>query len=491
MFRLAIALLCLLPLLTACNDGAQDGPLRVSVPVTAARANGLGNDDSGSAERILLGAIAQTLVVRDGEGEIAPGLAQRWTVLDDGSYIFRLGDHEWSDGTKLSASQVARRLREARRGTGMLAPLMARMSEVDAVTPEILELRLDAPDPGLLALLTAPSLSIHADGEGLGPFAIVQGYAIDDARLLLEPHRPPLRDDGGDVEPLPPPGPADTIELRFERPGLAAARFKAGEAQIVLGGDWTTLAYALAIDPAARLVVEPVIGLFGLAFVEQQGFLAESENRQLLSMAIDRDAMAAAFGRAEAEARTAIVPVEAQGGGPIAGPPWAAAEMAARRRFARDAVSRWTAAHGEVEPLRVALPDAAGSRLIFAYVRASWAAIGIRAERVGIGEDADLRLLDRVAPTDSIDWFLSYFRCERGYPCSEAYLDAMTRIGEAETDRVRAIRLAEAARALDGAAPFIPLLRPIRWALVAPGIGGFTPNPFASHPLDEIVAGTN
>ncbi|MFN2259600.1 MAG: ABC transporter substrate-binding protein, partial [Parasphingopyxis sp.] len=94
----------------------------------------------------------------------------------------------------------------------------------------------------------------------------------------------------------------------------------------------------------------------------------------------------------------------------------------------------------------------------------------------------------RVAPSARADWYLQFFRCAAPFPCSEAYAQALGALAEAETPRVRAIRAAEAARELESMAPFIPLLRPIRWSLVGPGIAGFASNRYASHPLAPILA---
>jgi hypothetical protein len=35
--------------------------------------------------------------------------------------------------------------------------------------------------------------------------------------------------------------------------------------------------------------------------------------------------------------------------------------------------------------------------------------------------------------------------------------------------------------------PFVPLFTPVRWALVAPRVGGFVPNPAGAHPLGRIA----
>jgi peptide/nickel transport system substrate-binding protein len=101
-----------------------------------------------------------------------------------------------------------------------------------------------------------------------------------------------------------------------------------------------------------------------------------------------------------------------------------------------------------------------------------------------------LRLVDRVAATESATWYLEQFRCGQRLPCSDQFRRAMQAIDDAPSERTRSIRITEAALELQSAAPFIPLTRPIRWSLVAPRLGGFAVNPFASHPLDALLPPT-
>ncbi|HEY8434227.1 MAG TPA: ABC transporter substrate-binding protein, partial [Sphingomicrobium sp.] len=50
-------------------------------------------------DQVLLANVAQGLVRFDPSGNIVSGLAERWTVTDDGlSYIFRLASAKWPDG---------------------------------------------------------------------------------------------------------------------------------------------------------------------------------------------------------------------------------------------------------------------------------------------------------------------------------------------------------------------------------------------------------
>ena len=72
--------------------------------------------------------------------------------------------------------------------------------------------------------------------------------------------------------------------------------------------------------------------------------------------------------RPEAEPRSLIIAPSAQGVGPYQMPGWIEADMDRRRAFARTAIASWEDANGEIPPLRIALPDEAGSRPIFAVV---------------------------------------------------------------------------------------------------------------------------
>jgi peptide/nickel transport system substrate-binding protein len=116
--------------------------------------------------------------------------------------------------------------------------------------------------------------------------------------------------------------------------------------------------------------------------------------------------------------------------------------------------------------------------LRFALTRA-----GIESEQVPLASrDADLRLVDRVAPYDSARWYLRT-ACA---PCgedAEAAIEA-ARIAPTPDERARAIALADAA--LDRDAAFIPLMRPIRWSLVSLRLARFQGNSRAAHPLDQL-----
>ena len=59
------------------------------------------------AAQHLRAATAEGLVALDVGGVVVPAIAERWIVTDDGlSYIFRLRNSQWPDGTAMEAEDV-------------------------------------------------------------------------------------------------------------------------------------------------------------------------------------------------------------------------------------------------------------------------------------------------------------------------------------------------------------------------------------------------
>jgi peptide/nickel transport system substrate-binding protein len=156
-------------------------------------------------------------------------------------------------------------------------------------------------------------------------------------------------------------------------------------------------------------------------------------------------------------------------------------ELAARTLAALDAPVR----------LRVAMPEGAGYRLLFAYLRRDWRLIGIEPELVGESEEADLRLIDRVAPARLASWYLRHFTCDGGLVCDAAADQALEAARLAPSGPERQAQLAIADQILSNMVPFVALGTPIRWSLVAPRLTGFRPNPFARHPAATLIAEEN
>jgi len=331
-------------LLAACHGGRSGGTIAVSVTG--------GRSDAPTVRA----ATSESLVRLDREGQVIPGAAARWAILDDGlDYIFRI-----DDGAGVSAPLAARRLRDALRrhrhdpDFAALDPV----ESIDAVTNTVVEMRLSQPQSDLLPLLAQPEFAVG----GAADFR--PGKPERDA-VRLDP-RP------GDDAPAP-------ILLRTERVGRAVVRFQNGDADLVTGGSFDDLPVARAAQPDRRqLRFDPATGLFGFAI---RNPALSSAVRTALSLAIDRDRIVTGFG----------VPNHAKAT-TIAG---SALEPAlAERRAAALALLNGQTAH-----IRVAIPRGPGARLLFAFAAQDWAKVGISAEMVGPeAHDADLVLVDRVAP---------------------------------------------------------------------------------------------
>lgn len=478
--------------MSSCGLFGERGPVRIaamgSINPSASPLNG----ELSATNAALLDATSQGLVSYDGEGQIDTGLADRWTVTTDGrSYIFRLREAKWTNGRKVTAQDVAAILRTylAPASRHMLKSDFPEIETIRAMTDTVIEIRLSVPQPAILELLAQPSMAIVNKGMGWGPMRARKiGRAI-----LLSPAPDPLAEDPEAAEAAA-NDPAASVEFVGTSPAGALARFKNGYADGVIGGRFSTLPYFAASNIArSRLVVDPAPGLFGLSFVHAEGFLATDANRDALTRAIRRERLVEAFGLEEWQPQLTLRPeVHVRGNGPVPlRPAWADYDDASRQAQAKRVVDAWRAAGREIEPIRIAVPDSPGGRILFAYVTADFAAIGVPSRRVAMASAADLRLIDEVAPNDDALWALRRLSCRRDTLCNREAQDlielAMRNIDVGQ----RAGQITEAEVVLARYVPFIPLATPLRWSVAAQRLTGLRPNLRAQHPLNHVIADPN
>lgn len=483
--RLLAAFLAGLPL-AACGSG-KDAALTVVAIGSPASPFAKGLRLSPPA-RLVRAATAEGLVGFDEQGQIVPALADRWIVTDDGlSYIFRLRDGTWADGSPLTAQTLRVALRDTMaglHGTALALDLSA-ITEIRAMTGRVIEIRLAAPTPNLLQLLAQPELGLAWKGRGTGPMKLRRE---GDAALLTA---------------IPPEGrglPAVEGWSRRVRPlrlvalpaEAAVAKFKSGEADVLLGGRIEDFPLAGSVGLIRGTIqLDPVMGLFGLAATdaaaEEGGFLAAPENREAVAMAIDRGALISAFGVGGWTATTRVVAAGVADDPGSIGERWPGLSIGERRAQAAARVARWRAAQpGAPTPvrLRLALPRGRGGDILFSRLRADLKAVGIAVHQVGPDDEAELRLVDAVARYPRVGWFMNQLSCAatRGLCSSDA--DRMAAQAQRATDpAVRAELLADAEAELTRANVFIPFGPPIRWSLVRGDVHGFTANGWNIHPL--------
>jgi len=475
--------------LASCGLFGERGPVKIAAigPINAA-ASPLGGELS-AANAALLDATSQGLVSYDGEGQIDTGLADRWTVTTDGrSYIFRLREAKWTNGRKVTAEDVAAILRSylAPASRHVLKSDFPEIETIKAMTDTVIEIRLAVPQPAILELLAQPSMAIVSKGMGWGPMRARKiGRAV-----LLSPVPDPLAEDPEAAEAAA-NDPAASIELTGTTPQGALARFKNGYADGVIGGRFSTLPYFAASNIGrSRLVVDPVPGLFGLSFVRAEGFLATDANRDALVRAVRRERLVEAFGLSEWQPQVTLRPVlYARDGGPAPlVPVWAEYDEASRIAQAKRAVDAWRGAGREIEPLRIAVPDTPGGRILFAYVSADFKAIGVPSRRVPMASTADLRLIDEVAPNDDALWALRRLSCRRDTLCNREAEELIDRAMRNVDAGQRRVQVSEAEAVLGRYAPFIPLATPLRWSVASQRLTGLRANGRAQHPLNHLIA---
>jgi peptide/nickel transport system substrate-binding protein/oligopeptide transport system substrate-binding protein len=468
-----------MPALTAGCVGSQDAEVSVIAIGSPASPFEKGARLPPPAQA-LRAATAEGLIGLDEQGQVTPALADRWIVTDDGlSYIFRLRDGKWPDGSAISAESTRNALRQALtslRGTPLSLDLEP-IADLRVMASRVIELRLSRPQPDLLQLLAQPELGLYYRGRGGGPMRLRRDG--DEAMLRVIPPSErglPQAEDWQDM----------VRDVRFRSMPVvkAIAAFDEGEADVVMGGRFVDLNLADRRGIGkGTLLLDPVSGLFGLVVISRTGLLADRENREAVAMAIDRDELGGAIGPKAWTTQLAVVPAGVGNSDGAENPGWAGIDLAERQRQAAARIAKWRETGGKTPALRIALPGGPGSDALFAGLTRDLGTTGLAVTRVNEGAPADLRLLDAVARYGRSDWYLNQLSCAalKG-PCSAA-ADRLLAEARKAAGEERNVLLARAEAELASENVFIPLGLPIRWTLVRGEPNGLAANRWAIHPL--------
>jgi len=426
-------------------------------------------------DEVLLANAAQGLVGFDASGNIVGGLAERWTVSDDGlSYIFRIASASWPDGKPITAEQVAHALKRAiaARSKDSLKDQFAAVEDIVAMTDRVIEISLTAPRPDLLALLAQPQMAILRGGEGTGPFRLA---AAADGTFRL------TRD-------IVSPDDETTRRERLVLEGTAAAdavrQFAGGNADLVLGGTFADLPLTQRVKLGrGSLRFDPASGLFGLVPSRSGGPLDKPEIRQLLSEAIDRDSFVATLGVPGLAPRATLLEPGLDGEVAPVVPAWSATAYADRITGLQAQAKRL---FGKSPPtIRVSLPQGPGANLLFQLLRRDWGALGLTVEHAQ-SASADFALIDEVAPSPSPAWFVRRFRCTFVAVCDPQADQLMDGARQTPVLAQRYALLGQAAALIDTGQLFLPIAAPVRWSLVSARIQNFAGNRYARHTLTDL-----
>jgi peptide/nickel transport system substrate-binding protein len=430
-------------------------------------------------DAVLLENVAQGLVRFDGSGNIVGGLAERWNVSDDGlSYIFRIASMNWPDGRKISAQQVAKLLKRsiAPRSGNPLKDSLGAIDDIVAMTDRVIEIRLVAPRPNLLALLAQPEMAILRGRLGTGPFSAATDQKNPASLRLTRNVLSPDEESATKEEVL----------LSGASVEEAVRAFANGNTDLVLGGTFADLPFAQRTKlPRGSLQFDPASGLFGLLPLHAANGLDDPDVRRLLSQAIDRDTFVTALGVPNLAARATLLEPGLDGMAAPVAPAWTATPLAERIAALR---AQADAKFGtESKPTyRVLLPKGPGGELVLRLLVRSWGAVGFTVERADSKEDADFALVDQVAPSASAGWFVRRFRCGAAAICDPEIDPLIDAARQTPVPQQRAALLQQAASRIDDAQLFLPITAPVRWSLVSGRIQGFAGNRFAIHTLTDL-----
>ncbi len=486
-FHLSLCFVAVL-LLTACGSGSNESEVDVAFIGSSGELFETGLRLAPAGQQIR-SATAEGLVSINQTGEVVPALAERWIVTEDGlSYIFRLRNTDWADGTPLSSANVRDALErniEAVRGTSLGLDL-AKIAEIRAMTGRVVEVRLDSPMPEFLQLLAQPELGLRRNRQGTGPMKLTrQG----DTALLnsISPERRGLPAEE-DWETR-----TRTVRVQSLAAEQAVEAFDTGAVDAVFNG---TLASMPLADTGAlsrgTVRLDAALGLLGIQVTRERGVLATAVGREAIAMAIDRDTLLQPFNIGGWIPTTRIVAPDLPGDQGKISERWAGLSMEKRREEAGRRVSAAASQPGFTRKLSIAMPSGPGSDLLFRELANDLAAVGLTLERSSGKTAPDLRLVDRLARYADARWYLNQFNCSLKRGLCSAETDALLRraartSGTSETTAL----LTEAEAQLTATNVYIPIGAPIRWSLVRGGVSGFTENRWGLHPLFPLALRPN
>jgi len=463
---------------SSCGEGRDNGPVQVDMIGTSREIKAPLTYVDTRAGSMTYAATAQGLVTYDDNGTVVPGLAQRWIVDDDGkTYIFRLRRSRWANGTRVDARDVQKLMRKRLRAVLKQDPYgpLASISEIIAMTADVIEIRLKTSRPNFLLALAHPSMGIAMSDGGSGPYRKTMAKSGAGALRFT-----PVEDI---AMPDREPAPREERIVHAERASKAIVRFRAGKSDLMLGATLAELPYiALADVDRDRVRFDAVQGLFGLALSPRTPLFDDPHVREALSMAVEREAIIAYFEMNRWKIASQMLPQQLDMTHPPTVPGWTRMTIEERRNLASGVITRWKAQHDDrTVKFSIALPEGPGMDLLFLALKVQFRAIDVEIERVE--KNADMTLIDEVAPYESVSWYLGRLSCARNVRCdpeAEALLRASQ---DAVSIEERLVFLGQAEVLVQAYNGYIPLATPVRWSLVDPRLNGYAPSRRAHHDL--------
>lgn len=234
--------------------------------------------------------VAETLVTTDGPGRLVPGLAERWTVSKDGlTWRFALrGNAVFHDGSPVTADTAAASLNRALAGVGVLAHTPVAAIESDGRDVII---RLEKPFLALPAYLVHFSTIIlsPASYDASGKVVRIIGSGPYKVKTLTPPARLEMEASGAWWGGRP--GIAEVSYLAVGQGETRAVMAESGEADLVFS-ILPVSVDRLKVDPKLDVAIATIPRTRLLKLNAASPFFDEIEERQAVSLALDRAGIA-------------------------------------------------------------------------------------------------------------------------------------------------------------------------------------------------------
>jgi oligopeptide transport system substrate-binding protein len=477
---------------------------------------------STSAEFHIMRDLYETLIIHDGKGRVAPGVAESWSVSDDGKvYTFKLrANAKWSNGDAVKAGDFVFAWRRAAapetgaKYTNVLYPVKgleaahksggkAEDIGIRAVDDRTLEVTLNNPTPYFIERLTLPvSAPLHPPSVTQhGSNFVKPENKVSNGAYRLREFTP-----GAQASLVKNPQFHDAANVKIDQVNFipladsaaAARRFQAGEILSTVNIPANQIK-TLRQQLGAQVSVTPQLGTWYLTFNNDKPPFNDKRVRTALSMVLDREFIADQVWSGSMLPGYSFVPPGTNNYGPQIELPFKNQSVIDREEAAKKLLAE--AGFGPGKPLKVEYrfnmsPE---NQATFVAIADQWKAIGVETTPISTdGRTHFAFLRDRGAyDVARAGWIADYndpqnflFLLESsGIPglnyarWGNPQYDALMRQAAAEGDIVkRAAILGQAEKLMLDEAPYTPVLFFTNRNLISPKLEGFTPNPRASNP---------
>ncbi len=479
---------------------------------------------STSAEFHIMRDLFEGLIIHNGQGKVAPGVAESWSASADGlTYTFKLrANAKWSNGDPVKASDFVFAWRRAAapetgaKYTNVLYPVKGMEAVhkgtagakpedigIKAVDDRTLEVTLAGPTPYFVELMTLPVAGpLHqASVTQHGTNFVKPENMVSNGAYRLRDFTP-----GAQTSLVKNPQFHDAANVKIDQVNFiplsdsaaAARRFQAGEILSTVNIPANQIK-TLRQQLGAQVSVTPQLGTWYLTFNQDKPPFNDARVRRALSMVLDREFIADQVWNGSMLPGYSFVPPGTNNYGPQIELSFKNQSVIDREEAAKKLLAE--AGFGPGKPLKVEYrfnmsPE---NQATFVAIADQWKAIGVETTPISTDGRTHFAFLRDRGSYDvaRAGWIADYndpqnflFLLESAAipglnyaRWSNPQYDDLMKRAAAEIDLgKRAALMGEAEKILLHEAPYTPVLFFTNRNLISPRLEGFTPNPRASNP---------